>query len=184
MLDTIAGIRASCGAHDATVHLLDGTGSPGAHHGPVPSEVATCHSRGLVLGRAVLDRRPVQVDDLSQAEDFPEGREFALQVGYKTTLAVPLLREGVAIGGVVLRRVEAHPFSEQQVALLQTFAAQAVIAIENVRLFKELEARNAELTSPWIGRRRRRRYPRISARGRTCNGLRRHRPSAVRVCGG
>ena len=74
-------------------------------------------SRGLVGGRAILDRRPVQVHDLSQAEDFPEGREFALQIGYKTTLAVPLLREGVAIGVVAIRRLEAHPFSDQQVAL-------------------------------------------------------------------
>ena len=103
-------------------------------------------SRGLVGGRAVLDRRPVHVHDLSQAEDFPEGRELALQIGFKATLAVPLLREGVAIGVVTIRRLEAQPFSDQQIALLQTFADQAVIAIENVRLFKELEARNADLT--------------------------------------
>src|SRR5205823_11754443 len=71
---------------------------------------------------------------------------FALQIGFKSTLAVPLLREHVAIGVVTIRRLEAHPFSDQQVALLQTFADQAVIAIENVRLFKELEARTRELT--------------------------------------
>ena len=147
VLDTIAGNSARlCGAHDATVHLLDaGRLRQAAHHGPVPVIVGGLDmplSRSLVVGRAILDRRPVQVHDLSQAEDFPEGREFALQIGYKTTLAVPLLREGVAIGVVGIRRLEAHPFSDQQIALLQTFADQAVIAIENVRLFKELEARN------------------------------------------
>ncbi len=151
VLDTIAGNSARvCGAHDATVHLLDaGRLRQAAHHGPLPLVVASFDmplSRGLVVARAVLERRPVQVHDLSQAEDFPEGREFALRIGYKTTLAVPLMREGVAIGVVGIRRLEARPFSDQQVALLQTFADQAVIAIENVRLFKELEARNRDLT--------------------------------------
>jgi signal transduction histidine kinase len=151
VLDTIAENSARvCGAHDATVHLLDaGRLRHAAHYGPVPVIVAGLDmplSRNLVGGRAVLERRPIQVDDLSRAEDFPEGREFALQIGFKSTLAVPLLREHAAIGVVTIRRLEAHPFSDQQVALLQTFADQAVIAIENVRLFKELEARNRDLT--------------------------------------
>jgi len=151
VLDTIAENSARvCGAHDATVHLLDANRlRHAAHYGSVPVIVAGLDmplSRNLVGGRAVLERRPIQVDDLSRAEDFPEGREFALQIGFKSTLAVPLLREHVAIGVVTIRRLEAHPFSDQQVALLQTFADQAVIAIENVRLFKELEARTRELT--------------------------------------
>jgi signal transduction histidine kinase/putative methionine-R-sulfoxide reductase with GAF domain len=151
VLDTIAENSARvCGAHDATVHLLDADRlRHAAHYGPVPVIVAGLDmplSRNLVGGRAVLERRPIQVDDLSRAEDFPEGREFALQIGFKSTLAVPLLREHAAIGVVTIRRLEAHPFSDQQVALLQTFADQAVIAIENVRLFKELEARNRDLT--------------------------------------
>jgi GAF domain-containing protein len=101
----------------------------------------------LVGGRAVLDRQPIQVADLQMpTEEFPEGSAIAREHGFHTLLSVPLLREGAAIGIIALRRIEVQPFTETQIALLQTFADQAVIAIENVRLFKELEARNYDLT--------------------------------------
>jgi signal transduction histidine kinase len=104
-------------------------------------------SRQSVLGRAVSDRRPIHVDDIAVAfyNEFPDAQRQK-EMGYRTILATPLLREGEPIGGIVIRRTEVRPFSSGQVALLATFAAQAVIAIENVRLFKELEARNHDLT--------------------------------------
>src|SRR5262249_28296105 len=68
-----------------------------------------------------------------------------INLGVRTVLFAPLLREGTAIGAIALRRMEVRPFTEKQIALLETFANQAVIAIENVRLFKEIQERNAEL---------------------------------------
>ena len=70
---------------------------------------------------------------------------MALRFGVRTLLAVPLFRDGVAVGAILVRRAEVRPFSEKHIAVLQTFANQAVIAIENVRLFDEVQARTAEL---------------------------------------
>jgi GAF domain-containing protein len=87
----------------------------------------------------------VHVRDLQSDEDFPEGRELSLRMGHRSILSVPLLREGESIGTIVLRRTEVQPFSDKQTALLQTFADQAVIAIGNVHLFEEVQAKTREL---------------------------------------
>ena len=109
-----------------------------AHHGPIPAETLPL-IRGTVAGRTVLDGRALHIADL-QTEDaeFPESSENARSWGFRSLLCVPLMREGVAIGTIALRRREAQLFTERQVALLQTFADQAVIAIENARLYNEL----------------------------------------------
>jgi GAF domain-containing protein len=152
VLDTVVASAARyCGAYDATMLLLDGGSLRlAAHHGPIPIPVGRPIPvvRGTTSGRAVLERRAVHVTDIqTEAEEFPESRAFAKELGYRTQLSVPLLREGAAMGTIVLRRIETNPFTDKQIALLQTFADQAVIAIENVRLFKELEGRNRDLTA-------------------------------------
>jgi GAF domain-containing protein len=139
-----------CGAQDAEIYHLDGEGlKVAAHHGHISAPVGRVVPvvRGTAAGRAVLERRPVHVADfLAEAEEFPVGNALAREFGYRTGLAVPLLREGMAVGTINLRRTKMQPFAGREIALLQTFADQAVIAIENVRLFKELEARNRDLT--------------------------------------
>src|SRR5215470_13453803 len=103
--------------------------------------------RGTVSGRAILEARIIQVDDLAAASEYPLGSELAQRIGYRTTLVVPLIRDGLALGAIGIRRTEVKPFTDRQIALLQTFADQAVIAIENVRLFTELETRNRDLAA-------------------------------------
>ena len=103
-------------------------------------------SRDWVTGRAVIERTTVHVADLQVAEhEFPEGAKFAKQYGHRTTVATPLLHGGKPIGALLIRRMEVLPFSERQLALLVSFADQAVIAIENTRLFEEVQARTREL---------------------------------------
>jgi signal transduction histidine kinase len=139
-----------CGAPDASLFRLEGEAlRADAHHGPVsqPPGFLVPVVRGSVAGRSVLERRAVGVTDLQgESEEFPEGSALARQTGTRATLSVPLLREGAPIGVILLRRAEAVPFTNAQMALLQTFADQTVIAIENVRLFTDLHEKNRALT--------------------------------------
>jgi signal transduction histidine kinase len=101
---------------------------------------------GYAVSRSVLRREIVHVPDVLVEAWVKEESKRRSVVRGRAILCAPLLREDQAIGAILVNRANPGPFSEKQIALLQTFAAQAVIAIENVRLFKELQARNAEIT--------------------------------------
>ena len=138
VLDAVAESAARlCEALDAAIYRVDRERLRlVAHHGPIPigpvGEFTMPLGRGTANGRAVLDQRTVHVADLqAEAEEFPEGSQYSCRFGDRTSLSVPLMREGVAIGTIHLRRTEAQLFRERQVALLQTFADQAVVAVHS-----------------------------------------------------
>jgi PAS domain S-box-containing protein len=103
-------------------------------------------NRDTVTGRAACDRRTIQVYDLAAEEhEYPMGSSNAKREGHRTTLGTPLLREGTPIGVILVRRREIRPFSNEQIALIETFANQAVIAVENARLFEAERQRTLAL---------------------------------------
>jgi len=141
-----------CEANDVQIYKVDGDLlRQVTHFGPIPAlqdGEALPLKRGLVTGRAVLEHRTIHIEDMHQLDEteFPDSVALQKRLGHRTALATPLLREGNAIGAIVIRRNEVHPFSQKQISLLGTFADQAAIAIENVRLFNELQERNREIT--------------------------------------
>jgi GAF domain-containing protein/anti-sigma regulatory factor (Ser/Thr protein kinase) len=148
VLDAIAKSAARvCGSYDATIRLLEGEEMVmAAHFGSIPMTGPGRRTIGArsVGNEALLQRKTIHIPDLqAEAEKFPDSTHLGRDI--RTFLVTPLLREGTAIGVIAIRRKEVKPFTYKQVALLETFASQAVIAIENVRLFKELQERNAEL---------------------------------------
>jgi len=100
--------------------------------------------RGTITGRVLMERGPVQIEDIRADPEY-EHPEAQVASGFRTVLAVPLLREGIPIGVLIVWRLEVRPFTDAEVGLMQTFADQAAIAIANVRLFETVERQRTEL---------------------------------------
>ena len=142
VLDAVA-VRAAriCDASDVRIFLAEGgllRHVAGFGDVPLTAEVFPLN-RDSTTGRALIENASIHIHDI-QAEpesSYPISRAIAKRSGWRTALSVPLTRESRALGAVLLRRMQVHPFTEKQIALLKTFADQAAIAIENARLFNE-----------------------------------------------
>ena len=140
-----------CGATSGGVDLFyDGLVHLAAHYNWSPDALDAMRriypaapGRGFASARAILTRSVVHIPDISEDPEYTAAP--VIQVGFRSVLAVPMLRDGQPIGAIALVRLEPRPFTDRQVALLQTFAEQAVIAINNVRLFDEVQARTRDL---------------------------------------
>src|SRR5262249_24330670 len=141
-------------ANDALIAQVDGDSLRlVAHHGTLPTTAPVGQAtlpliRGVSMARAILDRQTIHIADL-QAEmgEYPQSRDLARRLGIRTILVQPLLRGGVPIGVISIRRTKVRPFTEKQIELLKVFADQAVIAIENTRLFSETREALARQTA-------------------------------------
>jgi signal transduction histidine kinase len=153
VLDTLVESAANlCDSYDTAIVQTDGDALRiVAHRGHIPSVgpvgVGTLPlTRGATVGRSVLDQQTIHLADAqSEMQEYPEGSAIAKRLGFRTLLTVPLIGAGESVGAITLRRAEVRPFSDRQIELLQTFADQAVIAIENARLMEEVQARTREL---------------------------------------
>jgi PAS domain S-box-containing protein len=152
VLDAVAENAARlCGANNAEIFRLENNLLRlVASNGEIPVNIQAREgipaNRDRVIGRATCDRRTIQVRNLAAEEnEFPAGSRDARREGHRTTLATPLLRDGAPIGVILMRRWKIRPFSAKQITLLENFADQAVIAIENARLFEAEKQRSLAL---------------------------------------
>jgi GAF domain-containing protein/HAMP domain-containing protein len=152
VLDAIADHAARLAdAAAAAIYLIEGdalrrVSAQGELSDPQSSPLLLPITPESTSGRAVLERATIHVDDmLAEAERYPLGHELARRYGHRTIVVAPLLREGRAFGTILLRRQEVRPFSEREIALLRTFGDQAVIALENARLFHEIQEKSQQL---------------------------------------
>jgi len=153
VLDNIAENAARlCNADDVAVWIVNGDNYQlASHFGSIPFSMEIGQSRPIdpssFNGRVIAEGKTIHVHDLAASgEEFPGSRSRGIARGVRTALAAPLLHENHVIGCIHIRRKEVRPFSDSQIKLLETFANQAVIAIENVRLFQESQSRNRNLT--------------------------------------
>jgi len=157
VLDAIAQrAEVLCEGGSSAVWLRDGDMIRRATiHGPLTGATGSSLTldRQMIVGDAILEARTIHIHDVSEVKDrYPKSWQRAEEVSKRselqashTMIVVPLVKEGEAIGAIMVRRVEVRPFTEKQITLLQTFADQAVIAIENVRLFNEIQEKNRQL---------------------------------------
>ena len=121
----------------ASFHLTASTGSIEPEHEAYLQQLAMEPARGSLVGRTLLERRVVHIHDIQADPEYT--LSIARSLGRnRTMLGIPLMRDGVPIGVLALTRSVVRPFTEQQIQLVETFADQAVIAIENTRLLNEL----------------------------------------------
>ena len=140
-----------CDASAASIYLTEGDKlrqvvSQGLSADQVSHVETLPINRESTTGRAIVDRETIHVHDmLSEAAEYPLGYELSTRFGHRTILVTPLYREGQPFGAILIRRQEVRPFSDREIGLLRTFGDQAAIALENVRLFREIEDKSRQL---------------------------------------